>query len=142
MRVDDDQDWNDYIYKLINGFVRIRNYYLKENKKSIYDDTLFQGFVIQCKGETMEPERKFRLMIEYRKKKDKKPLLFRYEPGRSKAPTNYNFPNSSGNEINNEKMKKLKLINLENNSDNELETDSDEDNDNKKEDNNINEEEE
>jgi len=142
VRVDDDQDWNDYIYKLINGFVRIRNYYLKENKKSIYDDTLFQGFVIQCKGETMEPERKFRLMIEYRKKKDKKPLLFRYEPGRSKAPTNYNFPNSSGNEINNEKMKKLKLINLENNSDNELETDSDEDNDNKKEDNNINEEEE
>lgn len=57
IRVDDDNDWNDILYTMINGFVSFRKYYFSQNKKTLYDDTIFEGFVIDCKGETIPPDR-------------------------------------------------------------------------------------
>jgi len=111
VRVDDDNDWNDIIYKYINGLVTFRNYYLEKNKETIYSESIFQGFVIECMGETLAPDRERRLVIEARKKLGK-PYVFKYDPSISKSPTKYNFMNSSGNQINKDIQLKLKEENL------------------------------
>ena len=122
LRVDDYNDWNDTIYKLINGYVTFRNYYLKENKKKIYDETIFQGFVIDCIGETIDPERETRLIRKSRRKMGKS-IMFRYEPENEKKnekksesepekkSNKYVFLNSSGNAIKKESNMKLIEIN-------------------------------
>jgi hypothetical protein len=107
IRIDNDNDWNDILYKYINGLVVFRNYYLKKHNKTIYDDTIFEEFVVECVGETIMPERERFLSIQLKKKLGK-PYIFRYDPGESKKPNNYVFLNSSGNHIN--KEINLKLI--------------------------------
>lgn len=111
IRVDEDNDWNDVLYKYINGLVTFRNNYLEKNRKTIYDDTIFQGFVIDCIGEPVFLDRERRLLIEVRKKLGK-PYLFKYDPSASKDPKKYSFANSSGNEITNDSKLKLKIENL------------------------------
>lgn len=111
IRIDDDNDWNDIIYKMINGYVAFRNYFLETTKKTIYDDTIFQGFVIDCMGETILPDREKRLIGELRKKQGK-PYTFRYDPSNNTTLGKYTFANSSGNEILKESQLKLKKENL------------------------------
>jgi len=111
IRIDDDNDWNDILYTLINGFVSFRKYYFEEQKKTIYDNTVFEGFVIDCKGETISPDREKRMLIQVRKKLGK-PAIYRYEPGVSKPSSQHYFSNSSGNEIKNDKNHKLKNENI------------------------------
>ena len=106
VRVDDDNDWNDTLYKMINGYVHFRNYYLKKKNKTLYDETIFQGFVLECIGETMAPDREMRLVRKARKKLGK-PMVFRYSPGENKKPGKYIFLNSSGNKINKDVYLKL-----------------------------------
>lgn len=122
IRVDDDNDWNDILYTMINGFVSFRKYYFSQNKKTLYDDTIFEGFVIDCKGETIPPDREKRILIQARKKLGK-PLIYRYEPGVSKQPGSYYFANSSGNEIKNDKNLKLKKENIGKKFEDDLELD-------------------
>jgi hypothetical protein len=111
IRVDDDNDWNDVLYKYINGLVAFRNYYLETKKKTIYSDTVFQEFVIDCMGETISPDRERRLVIEIRKKLGK-PYVFKYDPNVSKKVGHYVFMNSSGNQITKDSDMKLKKENL------------------------------
>ena len=111
IRVDDDNDWNDIIYKLINGYVAFRKHYLKKHNKSIYDETIFEGFLTDCKGESIPPDRERRDLMQARKKLGK-PIIYRYEPGVSKPPGNFVFLNSSGNLIKNETNFKLTESNL------------------------------
>jgi hypothetical protein len=111
VRVDSDDDWNNILYTLINGYVAFRKHYFNENKKTLYDDTIFEGFVIDCKGETILPERERRILMNVRKKLGK-PAIYRYEPGVSKQPSQYYFANSSGNQIKNDKNLKLTENNL------------------------------
>ena len=120
IRVDDDNDWNDILYTLINGYVSFRKYYLEKINKTLYDDTIFEGFVVECKGETISPEREKRMLIQVRKKLGK-PLVYRYEPGISKNTSQYYFANSSGNQINNDKNLKLKKENIGKKLEDELE---------------------
>lgn len=125
VRIDDDNDWNDILYKLINGYVTFRNYFLETTKKNIYDDTIFQGFVLDCMGETILPDREKRLMIEMKKKLGK-PYMFKYDPSVSKPPGKYTFANSSGNEITKESQLRLKKENLTKDFMSELEEDEEE----------------
>lgn len=111
VRVDDDNDWNDILYTLINGYVAFRKYYFTQNNITLYDSSIFEGFVIDCKGETIPPDREKRMLIQARKKLGK-PAIYRYESGVSKQPGSYYFANTSGNEIRNEKNYKLKEENL------------------------------
>lgn len=120
VRIDDDNDLNDIIYTLINGFVNFRKYYLSEHNQTLYDDTIFEGFVIDCKGETISPDREKRMLIQVRKKLGKT-LIYRYESGTSKHPSNYYFANSSGNEIKGNKNTKLKHENIGKKIEDELE---------------------
>jgi len=111
VRVDDDSDWNDILYKHINGLVTFRNYYLEKRKETIYFDSVFQGFVIDCMGETIAPDREKRMVIEARKKLGK-PYVYKYDPSISKNPGHYKFMNSSGNQITKESQLRLTKANL------------------------------
>jgi hypothetical protein len=100
---------NDELYQFYNimtsHMVEIRNYYLEKNKKSIFDETLFQEFTYECKGDALDPQRESRL-IKLKKKAEGKPIVFRYKPEteyEEHPSTNYRFANSSGNPINNER---------------------------------------
>ncbi len=107
VRVDDDNDWNDRLYKLINGYVLFRNYYLSKKKITLYDESVFEGFVIQCIGETIAPDREARLVMKARKKLGK-PIKWRYQPsGNDKKLGKYVFLNSSGNQVNNKRNLRL-----------------------------------
>jgi hypothetical protein len=122
VRVDNDNDWNDILYILINGLVTFRKYYFSQNKKTLYDDTIYEGFVINCKGESISPERERRLLIQVRKKLGK-PGIYRYEAGVSKHPGQYYFMNSSGNIIKNLSNIKLTEENLNKKIEDEIEND-------------------
>lgn len=111
VRVDDDNDWNDILYTLINGYVSFRKYYLTQNNITLYDSSIFEGFVVDCKGETIPPDREKRMLMQARKKLGKPPI-YRYESGVSKQPGSYYFANTSGNEIRNLSNCKLKEENL------------------------------
>jgi hypothetical protein len=114
IRVDNDNDWNEILYSLINSFVKFRKYYFKLNNKTLYDDSIFEGFVVECKGESISPDREKRLLIQSRKKLGK-PLIYRYESGISKHSGQFYFANSSGNEIKNQKNFKLTIENINKN---------------------------
>lgn len=130
VRVDGVADWNDLLYRYINNIVLFRSLYLKTHGKTIYDDTVFQSFVIECTGEVIPPDRERRLRIEI-KKKLKKPYIYKYDPSISKSGGSYIFLNSSGNRINNnanlklvdtnkhDKYDKLKELELEENEEKE-----------------------
>ena len=111
VRIDGDDDWNDILYTFINCLVSFRKHYFTKTKQTLYDDTIYEGFVINCKGETISPEREKRLLIQQRKKSGKHGI-YRYEAGISKHPTQYYFANSSGNAIKNKINFKLTLENL------------------------------
>jgi len=99
-------------YAFVTQLVSIRNYYLKNNKKTILDDTLFRDFIVQGIGYTIQPEREKTIMID-EKKRLKKRYMFRYEPhyiiGEDDKPSRitFSFSNTSGNEITNAKLLKL-----------------------------------
>lgn len=108
VRTDNDDKTKDLYITLLSHLIEMRSYYFKKNNKNLFDKTLFQDFIVDCKGETMAPERERRLIIETRKKKGK-PYTFKYEPENDvKEPeSSYRFANSSGNPIKN--IKNLKL---------------------------------
>jgi len=120
VRIDDEDEWNNIIYKYIQNITLFRNHYLEKFNKTIYDDSLFQGFVIECMGEYILPERQRRLLIEVRRKLGK-PFIFKYEPQLNRTLGKYLFYNSSGNQINNPKYLKLTEENRNSNILDELE---------------------
>jgi hypothetical protein len=120
IRIDDEDEWNDIIYKYINGIILFRNHYFNKNNKNLYDETVFQSFVIECMGDCVLPERQRRLLIEVRKKIGK-PYLFKYDPSLNKNISKFIFVNSSGNAINNTKYLKLTEENRHTNLFDELE---------------------
>jgi len=105
--VDNDKSLSDQVKTVIWKIYSARQTYLKNH--TIFDDSVFQDFIVDCLGETITPDREQRLLIEYRKAKGKK-YRFAYEPStdeRKTSTVNYIFANSSGNPINNPKNLKL-----------------------------------
>lgn len=107
-RTIEDNDVKNVYTTIVSHLIQSRNYYLENNKKTIFDNTIFQEFTTDCKGVTMMPDREKRLDIEKKKKQNKK-YLFSYDPasGIKQVDSTFRFSNSSGNPITNEKNKKL-----------------------------------
>jgi hypothetical protein len=106
-RVDQDKAAKDLYYTLISHLTEMKNYYFDKTGKTIYDKTMFQEFIIECKGVPVTQEHERQLMIEHRKKRGKR-LIFSYDP--SEGPLQdlkYQFLNSSGNPIKTPKNLKL-----------------------------------
>ena len=100
-------------YTFVINLINMRNVYLLKYKKTYLDNTIFKEFITDCIGKGIRPELMRKLLIENRKKNNKK-LTFTYEPANNindEQKDNilgYTFANTSGNIINNNK--KLKLI--------------------------------
>lgn len=110
-RVDQDRSTKDLYYTFISHIIEMKNYFFNKTGKSIYDKTIFQEFIIECKGIPITPEHERQMIIEYRKKRNKK-LVFSYDPSEGIRPddSTYQFLNSSGNPIKNIKNLKLTTI--------------------------------
>lgn len=104
-------DFKDLYFTTVSHLIEMRNYYLKTNKKTFIDDSIFKEFTIKCCGSTIPPDRIKRLKNASKKKDGKRYFQFSYEPENNKkeASSVHIFLNSSGNEINN--PKNLKLVN-------------------------------
>jgi len=105
-RIDDEEDKNDIIYKYINGIIKCRKNYLAETNKTVYDDTIFQSFVVECMGITMDPFREQHIKRSEKYKKGKL-IVWKYDPENKKDENKYIFKNSSGNKILKEEHLKL-----------------------------------
>lgn len=111
-RVNKDTERSHYHNVMTSQFVEMRNYFFKKNNKNLLDDTLFQEFIPDCIGTTMDPSRETRL-IRNKRYKERKRVIFKYVPsdGVKEPTTTYRFPNSSGNPINN--TKNLRIMTVE-----------------------------
>lgn len=106
-RVNDDNDTKKLYYAILSHINEFRKFYFKTMNKSLVDDTIFKEFVIECVGVLITPEHEKQLIIENRKKRNKK-YTFSYDPAENIVDDiNYVFANSSGNVIN--YIKNLKL---------------------------------
>jgi hypothetical protein len=93
---------------LISHLIKVKDEYLKKNGKSIFDNTIFQDFIVDCIGTGIHPDREILLRYEERRGKGKK-SFFQYDPSKdNRSPDiSYVFGNYSGNEIKNPKNLKL-----------------------------------
>lgn len=112
-RVKNDKDMEKYYFHVVSHCIQSKNKYLRDYKKTYLDDTIFKEFDTECVGEGISAERERMLLIEKRKK-NKEPLVYRYDPKDEKAPPKFKgFKNTSGNKINN--PKNMRLTEKENN---------------------------
>lgn len=89
---------------LLQNLIYGRLDYLDEKDITVMEKSPFQEFTFECLGESVDPIRQSRLNIMEKIEK-KLPAVFRYDPDRNKSDKkpNYNFANTSGNPIMNEK---------------------------------------
>jgi len=91
-----------YYYKTMSShLVQMKHNYFKiNNNKTIFDDTPFEEFIVNCKGKPFNPIRDTRIKRE-KKRLEKKKIIWRYDPLENRDRPNYIFPNISGNTIKN-----------------------------------------
>ncbi len=113
-RVQSNDDDRDLYYAVTSHLIEMRNYFFAKNNKTMLDKTIFKDFNVKCIGYTIPPDRQKKLIIEARKKKNKK-WIFSYEPseGIKEPESTYLFSNTSGNKIINHKNLKLSLVKKE-----------------------------
>ena len=81
--------------------ITMKNQYLKLNNLSIFDKSIFQGFVIKCIGLTLLPTN-IKLLENINNR-------FRYSPSNRKNEIKWVYRNLSGNYITNEKNLKINI---------------------------------
>ena len=93
---------------LTSHFYSMRNFYLKDNKITFMDKSVFQELTVQCLGPKINPKREYWEEIDRKKKLKSGPYVYRYDPSISNTTTTtFKFANSSGNPINNPKNLRL-----------------------------------
>jgi hypothetical protein len=107
VRVDNENDMNDRLYKYLNGIINFRSYYFKNTKLNVIkDDTIFQSFFSECKGKTINPTRKRRIRDAVRRE-EKKMAEWRYDPSNPDKVNKHYFEKVSGLKIDKKEDKKL-----------------------------------
>lgn len=121
-RTNNDNNTKNLYYTMISHIIEMRNYFLVTYKKTIYDKSLFQEFVLRCIGYTESAQMEKQLRIE-RKKKLGKMYSFRYVPSTDmgKNLAKLVFKNSSGNPIQTAKNFKIDMTKINNDLDTENE---------------------
>lgn len=97
-------------YTLISHINEMKIYYFNKFNKDIFDDTLFQEFILTCTGYTMTAIREKQERIQKKKDAGKTLYAWNYYPDKNigkDVTTTYVFANSSGNVINNAKNKQI-----------------------------------
>ena len=106
-----DDETKDIYYTMISHIIQMKDYFFSKNNKTIFDDTLFKEFVLNCVGKTTTPQMEKAERMEKKKKAGKK-YMWNYNPENDKDKENvtkYFFKNSSGNRINNPKNYKIDM---------------------------------
>ena len=106
-----DNNTKNLYYTIISHMTEMKNYYFLRTKKTIFDDSLFQEFILRCVGDTASAQMEKANRIDKKIKAGKK-YSWSYNPANEKNKNNnerYVFKNSSGNPINNEKNNKIDL---------------------------------
>ena len=132
-RTINDTGKKDLHYTIISHIIDMKNYFLNRTKKTIFDKSLFQEFILNCVGETNTATMEKALRIDKKIKLGKK-YTWSYNPSNRKDKNNevrYIFKNSSGNQIKNDKNIRINLNCLTNSDGDDIEQDEDEDNDEK-----------
>lgn len=108
MKVKDKKDLQHYYNIMLSHLITMRDHYLKRTGKTFYDKSFFQQFIPDCIGVSMDVKRD--ALERMRKNIEKgRAARFRYEPP-SQKPKDWQFANTSGNEINN--PSNLKITNF------------------------------
>lgn len=109
-RSDKNNEEMNLCYAKILDMTEIRKYYFDKTGKDFLSDTIFKDFSITCMGEPISPQKEKQHRIEA-KKKQKKPLVFKYDPetDKNRGESIYQFRNSAGTEITNIKNLKIKV---------------------------------
>lgn len=95
-------DENNNLYMIYNLII-CKNKYLEIKNKTVLDHSPFEDFIINCNGISLDSKREA-FLERYNKKKKGLRLNFRYEPyGKKINIPNFNFENTSGNQILNDK---------------------------------------
>ena len=108
-RVDNNEDSKNLYYTMISHLIEMRKYYFKTNRKTLFDNTIFEDFSLDLAGKTLSAEKERQIIGDLRKKRNK-PFLFTYDPVNKKEGENnikYIFRNTSGNIIKSIKKSKL-----------------------------------
>lgn len=106
-RVDKNQDESKNQQFIVTDLFNTKNKFMEKNNKTLLDDTRFKELQLECVGETEEQPRLYRKRLKTRKLKGL-PLVRRYNPETDRDKTfTFNFKNTSGNIINNDKNKKI-----------------------------------
>jgi hypothetical protein len=119
-RVNKENEKYNYRNIMTSHLIEMRNFYLKKNKKTMFDNTPFQEFKTDCIGATMNSGTETRILRAKRIKAGKG-AVWSYRPEKTnlKEPTtSHVFMNSSGNEVNN--IKNLKLLDVDELKDNTI----------------------
>lgn len=103
LRDDQKKKYHDTI---VTNMILLREEYLKSNKLTLLDPSIFQSFNIPCIGDAVDPITEAQ---KHRKeKKEKNMTTFMYKPVRELT-NKWIFANTSGNEIHNPKNLKIKI---------------------------------
>lgn len=113
IRSDTNNDVNtkNLYYNLIAHMIKLKTQYIKKTNKTIFDESLFQEFVLRCVGETMTPQMEKAMRIDAKIKKGLR-YSWCFNPINDKDVNNtvmYNFKNSTGNYIVNKKNCKIDI---------------------------------
>lgn len=107
VRINNENDMNDRLYKYLNGIINFRRYYFKNTKLNVIkDDTPFQSFFSECKGKTINPSRKKKQRDSLRRAK-KQLVEWRYDPETPTKVNKYYFSKISGLNIDKKEDKQL-----------------------------------
>jgi len=99
MKIKGDKDKMNYYNIMLSHLLEMRDTFLKKNKKTFFDDTIFQEFIPECVGISLDVPRDSLLRGRINMEKGR-PAKFKYHPG-DQQPKDWNFANTSGNKINN-----------------------------------------
>lgn len=99
VRINEIEEKVHYHNIMTSHLIEIRDYYFKKTKKNLLDDTMFQSFIAECIGKTVDPIRANRERM-MKKKEQGKMMVWRYHADSPREVPDYKFANTSGNEIN------------------------------------------
>ncbi len=107
-RTYDNEKQKQYYMGMLSKSIKMRREYIKTNKTDIMNADIFSDFIVDCVGYTVTAKKEQSDRIRENMAQGKQ-AMFRYKPGGDKRNDahKFQFKNSSGNKITNERNNKL-----------------------------------
>jgi len=100
---DRNNDKEQFYYGMASHLIQMRNFYFLNAEKTMFDNSVFQDFVIECMGVTQNDKIYHDIQFKTHRR-----VVFKYTPRETKIDlSKWVFMNSSGNAVNNPKNLKI-----------------------------------